>query len=54
MTVDADDVLRGVVGRLVAGGYAWAGIFFLEDGALALGPEAGTPDKSQRTQVPIL
>ena len=54
MAVDADDVLRDVVARLVAGGYAWAGIFFVEAGALALGPEAGTPDELARTQVPVL
>ena len=54
MAVDADDVLRNVVARLVAGGYTWAGIFFLEEGELALGPEAGTPDESQRTQAPVL
>ena len=54
MTVDADDVLRGVVARLVAGGYAWAGIFFLEDGELVLGPQAGAPEEPRRTQVPVL
>ena len=54
MAVDADDVLRGVVAGLVAGGYAWAGIFFLEDGELVLGPQAGTPEESRRTQVPVL
>ena len=54
MTVDADDVLRGVVARLVAGGYTWAGIFFLEDGELALGPEAGGPNESRRTHGPVL
>jgi hypothetical protein len=54
MPADADDVLRDVVARLVAGGYTWAGIFFVEDGALALGPEAGTPDEPARTSVPVL
>lgn len=54
MTADADDVLRDVVARLVAGGYTWAGIFFLEDGKLALGPEAGASNESARTQVPVL
>ena len=34
-------------------GYAWAGIFFLEDGELALGPHAGAPDESRRTSVPV-
>jgi hypothetical protein len=51
---DADDVLRQVVAVLhEQAGYAWAGIFFLEGGELALGPEAGTPDQSRRTSVPV-
>ena len=52
---DADDVLRRVVAALhERAGYAWAGIFFVEDGELALGPEAGEPDEARRTQVPVL
>ena len=51
---DPDDVLRDVVAKLVSSGYAWAGIFFLEDGELALGPQAGTPDESARSRVPVL
>jgi len=54
VSTDADDVLRDVVARLVAAGYAWAGIFFVEDGELVLGPEAGTPDEPARTSVPVL
>ncbi len=51
---DADDILRQVVSVLhEKAGYAWAGIYFLEDGELALGPEAGTPDASRRTSVPV-
>ncbi len=51
---DADDILRQVVSALhEQAGYAWAGIYFLEDGELALGPEAGTPDESRRTSVPV-
>ena len=50
---DADDILRGVVNELVHGGAAWAGIFFVEDGELVLGPEAGTPDPGARTTVPV-
>jgi hypothetical protein len=51
---DADDILRQVVSALhEKAGYAWAGIYFLEDGELALGPEAGTPDESRRTSVPV-
>ena len=52
---DADDALREVVAALhEQAGYAWAGIFFLEDGALALGPSAGEPDDARRTQLPVL
>jgi hypothetical protein len=51
---DADDILRQVVAALhTDAGYAWAGIFFLEDGNLALGPHAGTPNESRRTRVPV-
>jgi hypothetical protein len=49
---DADEILRELVVALAAR-YAWAGIFFVEDGELVLGPEAGTPDASRRTQVPV-
>jgi len=51
---DADDILREVVAALhEQTGYAWAGIFFLEDGELALGPQAGTPDEARRTSLPV-
>ncbi len=51
---DADDVLREVVAVLVEhGGCAWAGIAFVEEGSLVLGPEAGTPDESRRGRVAI-
>ena len=51
---DADDVLRQVVAVLhEQAGYAWAGIFFVEDGALVLGPEAGTPNEAARTRTPV-
>jgi hypothetical protein len=50
---DADDVLRAVVGALVEDGCAWAGIWFVEDGQLELGPEAGAPDEARRLRVPI-
>jgi hypothetical protein len=49
---DADEILRGVVAAL-AGRYAWAGIFFVEGGDLVLGPEAGTPDETARTRLPV-
>ena len=51
---DADDILRQVVAVLHdQAGYAWAGIFFLEDGELALGPHAGTQNETRRTSVPV-
>ena len=53
---DADDILRAVVQALHdTAGYPWAGISFLEDGELVLGPHAGTPapDQRARTTVPV-
>jgi hypothetical protein len=51
---DADDVLREVVRVLhERAGYPWAGILFVEDGDLVLGPEAGTPDEPRRRTVPV-
>lgn len=51
---DADDVLRALVEELVGGqGHCWAGIFFLENGVLELGPHAGTEDESSRVSVPV-
>jgi hypothetical protein len=53
-TPDADEQLRQTVAGLAAqDGCAWAGIFFVEDGSLILGPEAGTADPAQRTSVPV-
>ena len=49
---DADEILREVVAAL-AGRYAWAGIFFVEDGELVLGPQAGTANAGARTQLPV-
>jgi putative methionine-R-sulfoxide reductase with GAF domain len=49
---DADDVLRRVVAAL-ARRYPWAGILFVEDGDLVLGPAAGTPSGGDRTRVPV-
>ncbi len=52
---EADDVLRRIVAALhEQGGYAWAGIFFVEEGALTLGPAAGEPDAERRLQTPVL
>jgi len=54
VSADADDVLRQTVAELAGGdGCRWAGIFFVEDGELALGPEAGTPDDVRRVSVPV-
>jgi len=51
---DADDALRDTV-SLLAGepGLTWAGIAFLDQGTLTLGPAAGTADESRRLRVPI-
>jgi hypothetical protein len=54
VSADADDVLRQTVAELARGDdCAWAGIFFVEDGELVLGPESGTPDEARRTSVPV-
>jgi hypothetical protein len=51
---DADDVLREVVQTLHAhAGYRWAGIFFVEEGELQLGPHAGSPDETKRALIPV-
>jgi hypothetical protein len=51
---EADDALRAAV-ELLAGepGIVWAGIAFLEEGELVLGPEAGVPDEASRRTVAI-
>ena len=52
---DADDVLRAVVAELAREpGLEWAGIFFLENGELTLGPETGTANGARRLRVPVL
>ncbi len=51
---DADDVLRAVVDVLVTqGSCEWAGILFVENGELVLGPEAGAQRPDSRTQLPV-
>lgn len=53
-TGEADEALRRVVERLVEEpGVVWAGIAFLEEGSLILGPAAGSSDEARRTGVPI-
>jgi hypothetical protein len=49
---DADDVLRAAVAEL-AGIYEWAGIAFVEQEELVLGPATG-PAPPQTFDVPIL
>lgn len=54
-TPDADEQLRQAVAELAArDDCAWAGIYFVEEGSLVLGPEAGAPDPARRTTVPVL
>lgn len=51
---DADDVLRAVVAELAREpAVEWAGILFLDNGALVLGPEAGVADPARRVGVPV-
>ncbi len=51
---EPDDVLRTVVAALVdEPAVSWAGILFVDDGALTLGPEAGAPDPARRIGVPV-
>jgi hypothetical protein len=52
---DADDVLRASVQVLAdEPGVTWAGIAFLEDADLVVGPQSGEPDPAARTRVPIV
>jgi hypothetical protein len=52
---DADDLLRQAVADLAArDDCSWAGIYFVEENSLALGPHAGTPAPARRTTVPVL
>jgi hypothetical protein len=52
---EPDDVLRSAVAALAAvPGITWAGIAFHEESELVLGPEAGVPDETTRTHVPVL
>jgi hypothetical protein len=54
-TPDADEQLRRTVEELAAReDCSWAGIYFVEESELALGPEAGAPDPARRTTVPVV
>jgi len=50
---DADDLLRDAVAEL-AKTYDWAGIAFVEQDELVLGPASGPPPTTQTFDVPIL
>jgi hypothetical protein len=51
---EPDDVLREATAVLAdEPTVAWAGVAFLEDGDLVLGPASGVPDEARRTRVPI-
>lgn len=51
---DADDALRDVVSTLAARhGVSWAGIAFVEEGTLRLGPAAGKEDESERARAEV-
>ncbi len=55
MSVDADEQLRQTVSELAAReGCSWAGIYFVEEDDLVLGPEAGAQDPERRTTVPVI
>ena len=54
-TPDADEQLRQTVSELAAReGCVWAGIYFVEEDSLVLGPEAGSADPGRRTTVPVV
>jgi hypothetical protein len=54
-TPDADDLLRRAVAELAArDDCSWAGLYFVEENSLVLGPEAGTPAPERRTTVPVV
>jgi hypothetical protein len=54
-TPDADDLLRRAVAELAArDDCSWAGIYFVEEDSLVLGPEAGTPAPERRRSVPVV
>ena len=51
---DADDALRHVVSALAARpDVSWAGIAFVEEGALRLGPAAGFEDEAGRVRAEV-
>jgi hypothetical protein len=54
-TPDADELLRAAVAELAAReDCSWAGIYFVEEERLLLGPSAGAADPGCRTTVPVV
>lgn len=52
---EPDDVLRSSVGVLVEElAIVWAGVAFLEENELVLGPQSGEPDEARRRRLPIV
>jgi hypothetical protein len=52
---DADEQLRQTVSDLAGrDDCSWAGIYFVEEDELVLGPHAGTAAPQRRTTVPVL
>ncbi len=52
---EPDDVLRSAVGALAEEpALVWAGVAFLEENELELGPQAGEPDEARRRRFPIV
>ncbi len=52
---EPDDLLRAAVEALTAEpGVTWAGIAFLEEAQLVVGPQAGQADDTRRTRVPVV
>jgi hypothetical protein len=55
VSTDADEQLRQTVSELASRkDCSWAGIYFVEEDELVLGPEAGTPDPERRTRAPVV
>jgi hypothetical protein len=53
--LDADDLLRAAVAALVEEpGVDWAGIAFVEDAELRVGPSAGVADEARRLREPVV
>lgn len=52
---EPDDILRSSVGVLAdEPSIVWAGVAFLEESELVLGPQSGEPDEARRRRLPIV